>query len=77
MKATGKFNPITGDEIHSVEESDINFWDTDWDNLSLDQKAQFCSFVGVGYLATQGEFKNDDKVKDVYEYYQQKNTMEL
>ena len=77
MKPTGKINPITGDEILKVEEHDISFWYKEWDELTIDEKAMFCSFIEVGYLATHGEFANEDKVKDMYEYYATKNTMEL
>jgi hypothetical protein len=76
MIKTGKINPLTGDEILRVEESDINFWDTNWDDLSLDQKATFCSLIKAPFLSTKGEFKNDHIIKDQYEYYQAKNTME-
>jgi predicted component of type VI protein secretion system len=40
MIKTGKFNPL-GDEILQIEESDINFWNTKWDDLELEQKADF------------------------------------
>lgn len=73
MIKTGKLNPITGEEILQCEESDINFWDTNWDDLELGQKADFCSFIKAPFLGKQ----NEEYVKNWYEYYQQKNTMEL
>ena len=76
MKPTGKKNPM-GDEILRVEESDIDFWNKCWEDLTLDEKATFCSFIGAGYLAVKGEFKNDHIIKDQYEYYQLKNTLDL
>ena len=73
MKPTGKINIITGEEILRAEEHDIDFWETNWDDLSLKQKAMFCSFVGADYLGKQ----NNDALRDRYEYYVVKNTMEL
>jgi hypothetical protein len=76
MKPTGRFNPITKEEILQVEEHDIDFWHIDWDDLSLEQKATICSFLEIGFLATRGEFKNDHLVKSRYEYYQLKNIID-
>jgi hypothetical protein len=77
MKLTGKLNPITKEEIFRVNEQDINFWNKNWDDLTLDEKATFCSFIEAPFLATKGEFKNDHIIKDRYEYFQMKNIMEL
>jgi pterin-4a-carbinolamine dehydratase len=76
MISTGKKNPL-GDEIMQVEESDINFWDKNWDNLTFEQKITFCSFMQAPFFATEGEFKNDHIIKDRYEYFQLKNMIEL
>lgn len=73
MKPTGKINPLTGNEILRAEESDIDFWDTKWDDLLIDEKAMFCSFIRADYLGKQ----NNDALRDRYEYYALKNTMEL
>lgn len=77
MIPTGKLNPITGDEILKVEESDITFWSTDWDDLTRDQQAMFCSFCGFTYLALVGQWANGHIIKDRYEYFQLKNITEL
>jgi hypothetical protein len=71
MIKTGKFNPL-GEEIIQIEESDINFWDKNWDDLELGQKADFCSFIKAPFLGKQ----NEKSVKQRYVYYQAKNTME-
>jgi hypothetical protein len=72
MLKTGKFNSL-GVEILQIEESDINFWDKNWDDLELSQKADFCSLIKAPFLGKQ----NEKSVKHRYEYYQAKNTMEL
>jgi hypothetical protein len=73
MKSTGKINPITGDEILKAEESDIDFWGTKWKDLSLEQKAIFCSFIGAEFLGKQ----NEAHVKARYGYFKLKNATEL
>ena len=77
MIKTGHYNSITGEEITKIEESDITFWDIDWDDLTRDQQAMFCSFCGFTYLALVGQWANGHIIKDRYEYFQLKNTMEL
>jgi hypothetical protein len=73
MIKTGKINQITGDEILQIEESDIDFWDTNWEELTLEQKADICSLIKAPFLGKQ----NEDAIKGWYEYYKLKNTMEL
>lgn len=63
MIHTGKINPISGEEILQFEESDITFWEKDWEELTLDQKADFCSLIKTPFLATSGEFNNEDIIK--------------
>jgi hypothetical protein len=72
MKPTGRKNPL-GEEIFEIEESDINFWENEWEDLSLDQKADFCSFIKMPYLATSGEFNNEHVVKSQYRYWRFNN----
>ena len=73
MKPTGKTNPITGDEILQAEEHDINFWETKWQDLTIEQKATFCSFIGAQFLGKQ----NEAHVKARYGYFRLKNTVDL
>lgn len=69
-----KHNPITGEEIIPVKEEDIKFWDKTWEELTLDEKAMFCSFAKISYLATKGEFNNEKQVKDAYNAHKLKHT---
>lgn len=69
MKPTGKINPITGDEILRAEESDVDFWETKWEDLTLEQKAIFCSVIGALFLGKQ----NEAHVKARYGYFALKN----
>lgn len=69
MKPTGRINPITGDEILRAEETDIDFWKTKWEDLTLEQKAVFCSFIGALFLGKQ----NETHVKARYGTYRLKN----
>jgi hypothetical protein len=69
MIKTGKINHFTGEEILRAEESDIKFFDTDWNDLTIEQKATFCSFIQVGFLGKS----NEEEVMCLYEYYQLKN----
>ena len=69
MKPTGKFNPFTEEEILRVEEQDITFWEKTWEELTLHEKATFCSFIGIQYLASKGELKNDDVVERRYRFW--------
>lgn len=69
MKHTGKINPITGEEILQIEESDITFWDKEWSDLTLNQKADFCSFIKMPYLANSDEFNNEYVIKSQYRYW--------
>lgn len=55
MKSTGKFNPITGDEIFRAEEHDIDFWDVKWEDLTDKQKVTFLSFIDAKFLGAQNE----------------------
>ena len=74
MKSTGKFNPITNEEILQVEEKDIAFWDKTWEELTLDEKAMICSLGKIPFLATKGEFNNEKQVKDLYNVYKLRHT---
>lgn len=49
MKPTGLNNPFTGEPMMQIEESDIDF-SINWSDLSLEQKADFCSFTKVPFL---------------------------
>jgi hypothetical protein len=69
MKPTGKTNPITGDEIFRAEESDIDFWETKWSDLTLEQKTMFLSVIGALFLGKQ----NEAHVKARYGTYRLKN----
>ena len=69
MKSTGRYNPITGDEIFRAEEHDITVWDKAWEDLTIDEKAMFCSFIEAPYLASKGEFNNESKIKARYDYF--------
>lgn len=72
MKKTGKINPITGVEMYQAEESDVTFWETEWEDLTLEQKAMFCSVIGAQFLGKQ----NEAHVKARYNYFKLKNTSE-
>lgn len=65
MKPTGRFNPF-GDEIMEIEEHDILFWDKAWEELTDHEKADYLSFKGIPFLATKGEFANEEIVKALY-----------
>jgi len=69
MKKTGKINPITGEEILKAEEHDIDFWDVKWEELSIEQKATFCSFIGALFLGKQ----NEEHIRARYNYFKLKN----
>lgn len=69
MKSTGKFNPITGKEIFKAEEHDIDFWELDWEDLDIEQKTTFLSFIGAPFLGKQ----NEEYVKGRYEFHSLKN----
>jgi len=68
MKPTGLNNPLTGEPMMQVEESDLDF-SLNWDDLSLEKKADFCSFIQAPFLNKQ----NEDIIKDRWEYYQSKD----
>jgi len=53
MKPSGTFNPL-GDEIMIVEESDMNF-SKNWEDLSIDEKANFCSYMKIGFMNSEVE----------------------
>ena len=61
MKPTGKFNPL-GDEIMQAELTDVA-WDKNWEDLTLSEKATFCSFAHIGFLSKE----NDEWVKRNFE----------
>lgn len=69
MIKTGKFNPITGDEMLKAEESDIDFWGTKWEDLTIEQKTTFLSVIGALFLGKQ----NEAHVKARYNYFRLKN----
>lgn len=64
MKPTGKINPITGDEIMQFEEYDID-WNINWEDMTIEQKAGFCSFMEIRFLSLEGE-GNEPMVKALY-----------
>lgn len=68
MIATGKFNTITGQEIIQIEEHDFD-WNKNWNELTLDEKANFCSFIKQSFLTKSIEHKIIEK----YNFYQSKN----
>ncbi len=69
MKATGRINIFTGEEILRVEEDDIDFWSTKWEDLTVHQKAMFLSLIEAAFLAEQ----NEAHVKARYGYFSLKN----
>jgi hypothetical protein len=69
MKPTGRFNPL-GDEIMQIEVTDIR-WDKKWEDLDLNEIADFCSLIKIPFYATSGEFKNDEAVKAKFISYQE------
>lgn len=73
MKPTGRINPITGEEILRVEEHDIDFWETPWEELTLEQKSMICSLWGIGFLCDLNEYQ----VRQLFEYGQEKQNGEL
>jgi len=69
MKPTGRINPLTQEEILQAEEQDIEFWNLKWEELSLEQKAIFCSFLGISFVSTKGDL---NKIKARYNYFRLK-----
>lgn len=65
MKPTGKINPITGEQMFRAEPQDIVFWDEAWEDLTLEQKAIFCSYIEAPFLGPQ----NEDVVKHKFEIF--------
>lgn len=55
MKPTGLINPITGNEILQCEESDIHFWNKEWNELSYIEKCDFLSLKSIPFLNKQVE----------------------
>lgn len=66
MKATGKINPITGEEIFRAEESDITFLDKEWEELTIEEISMICSLFDVKYYAKSGPHKNDHILEDAF-----------
>ena len=72
MKKIGtKQHPILGeiDDI-IIEESDFDF-SMDWEELSLDKKAEFLSFMKIGFLNKD----NEHTVEALWFSYKAKNTI--
>ena len=68
MIRTGKLNKITGEEILQAEEKDNDF-SKNWEELTIEQKATFCSFMRIGFLNKDVE----PKIKAQWEYYNEKH----
>lgn len=73
MKNTGRINPITKTPIYQKEEHDINWRECGFSDLSLDEQADILSLIGLTYLS----YENKEHVIGMYEYYRDKNLMEL
>lgn len=71
MINTGKFNPITGQEILKAEEHDIDFWNKDWEVLSLNEKAIYLNYRGINFLSDD----NLDRVEALYYSDSHKNRL--
>lgn len=69
MKATGRFNKITGQEIMEIEEHDIIWTEKEFHELSDNDKADFLSFIKVKFLSDH----NNSQVAKYYNYYRDKN----
>lgn len=69
MIKTEKINQITKEPIMKMEESDIKFWHKKWDDLTIDEKADFLSVIGEGYLNES----NQIKVSLLYMSYRERN----
>ena len=69
MKPTGKFHPIFRHEIMELEEHDIKWQNKEWDELTLEEKANFCSFAKIPML---NEDTKEYTIKK-YIYYRDKN----
>lgn len=54
MKPTGKINKFTGEEILQAEESDLDL-SKDWEELSINQKADFLSYLNFPFLNKEVE----------------------
>ncbi len=50
MKKTGRINPITQEEVLQAELSDIDFWETPWNDLTDFQKCTYLSYKEIGFL---------------------------
>lgn len=49
MISTGRFNKFTEQEILQAEETDVN-WTKAWEDLTLEEKANFCSYARIPLL---------------------------
>jgi hypothetical protein len=68
MKQTTLKNPFSGEFLMEIEESDMDF-SLNWDDLSLEQKADFCFFIKAPFLKEGIE----PLLKIQWEYFQSKN----
>ena len=73
MKPTGRFNQFTNQEIMQVEEHDILWRPIEFEELSDNEIAEFLSFINVGFYSKENKWL----VKDMWEYYRDKNLMDL
>ena len=67
MKPTGRFN-LAGDEIMQIEEHDID-WSINWEDMTINQKANFCSLRKIGFLGKD----NEEYVQTLYLFQQARN----
>jgi hypothetical protein len=72
MKNTGKKN-FNGDDIMQIEESDINWREVEFEDLTDNEKGNFLSFIKAPFLSSL----NQKQVTEQYNYYRDKNLMEL
>jgi hypothetical protein len=69
MKPTGKLHPIFGHEIMEIEEHDIKWQNKEWEELTLNEKGDFLSFIKAPFLNKDIEPMFIKK----YKYYRDKN----
>jgi hypothetical protein len=75
MKDTGKkfpdWHPNAGKPVMQVEEHDIKFWDKDWKDLTVEEKADYLSYRNIGMLPFEDTKDADqrqllDRIKALY-----------
>ena len=62
------YHPNAGEPIMKIEESDIKFWEKEWYELSINEKADFCSLMEMPFLNGM----NENMIANCFESYRLK-----